>query len=130
PTLRFLARAGASGGHSRMARPAHGSRLYQRRAIAAPRALHRSGHRLVYGVDVTAVDGDTWKAKCRGALCNVRHADGLADMGSNRELIVLNQQQQWQLPERRHVTRLVENALAGSPLSKKADRDCAAWLKL
>src|SRR5262249_53012587 len=79
---------------------------------------------------VHAVDADPGKAVRLGAACEVAHRDHLLDSGRHRELVVLAEQDQRQLPDRGEVGDLVEGALIEGAVAKEAEGDLAGSAQL
>src|SRR2546427_8819033 len=99
--------------------------LWEGRPLAAPRPLDEAPNRRVDGLDVLAVDALGVDAEGPGARQDVA-GDGLAARRVLAVEVVLADVDDGQLPERGHVHRLVEHALAQGTVAEEAHGDLVA----
>src|SRR2546428_4026524 len=99
-----------------------GLALDEGRPLATARALAEPTHRRVAGLDVLAVDALGVDAEGPGARQDVA-GDGLAARRVLAVEVVLADVDDGQLPERGHVHRLVEHALAQRAVAEEAHGD-------
>src|ERR1019366_3823454 len=101
--------------------------LEERRLIVVARPLERGGHRVAYGEHVLAVHFGARDRVRLAALVHVLDGRGALDRRAHAVLVVLDDVDHGQLPEPRHVQRLVERAVVHGGLTHEAhDRLVAA----
>ena len=123
--LPLLDRAGvAHVGQVRAHRVLHAAerlQLEQRRPVAGARAGERTRDRLLDRRDVVAVDDLARHPVAGGALGDVLDRALRAPVGRQRELVVLADEDDRQLPRRGEVHALVHRALAGGAVAEVRD---------
>src|SRR5258705_6880925 len=108
-----------------MAVVAVGLALEERRPLAPPRTLHEAPHRRVDRLDVLAVDAlgvDAQRARARQDLAGNGLGPGRVLAGEG----VLADIDDARLPDRRHVHRVVEQALTQRAVAEESDDDLSA----
>src|SRR6185436_7084025 len=93
------------------------------RALAAARVLKRTPRRLVDRLDVLTVDLDRLHSEGDRALGHIFDRHVLPGRGRLSPVVVLADEDGWNLPELRHVERLVEGADVRGAVAEESDRD-------
>ena len=104
--------------------------LEQRRPVAGARVRERARDGLLDRGDVVAVDDLAGHPVAGGAVGDVLDRALRAPVGRERELVVLADEDDGQLPRRREVHPLVHGALAGGAVAEVRDRDLAGAAEL
>ena len=100
------------------------------RPVAGARVRERAGDGLLDGGDVVAVDDLAGHPVAGGAVGDVLDGALRPPVGRERELVVLADEDDGQLPRRREVHPLVHRALAGGAVAEVRDRDLAGAVEL
>ena len=113
PLLELLLRHVVGAGGLLVAPHPEGLELEEGRPLAAPRPVGRASDRPVDGQQVVAVHHDARHAVADAAVREVLAGVLLVGGGREPPVVVLDHEEDRQLPDRREVERLVEVALAG-----------------
>src|ERR687893_1064612 len=105
-----------------VAEVAVGDRLEQGRSLAGAGTFEGPGGGVVDLVEVGAADRDARHAVGGGPIRYVLDGRSLLDAHGHPVLVVLAQEDHGQLPDRRQVEGLVEDALVGGALAEEAER--------
>ena len=116
-----VADVGEVGAH-RVLHPPERLHLEERRAAAAPRQVERAADRVLDGEHVVAVDDLTRHAVAGRAVGQILDRPLRAPVGGERELVVLADEDDRQLPRRSEVHPLVRRALPGGAVAEEGER--------